>query len=125
MIGFVIIVAIAAIVFAAINFYGVKKKDAGTDEMQQIASAIQEGSKAFLVLEYSVIIKVAIIIAILLGVVVSLPSALAFILGATMSATAGWIGMNIATISNVRVSNEARLTKSLGQTLRVAFREAR
>ncbi len=122
MIGFVIIVAIAAIVFAAINFYGVKKKDAGTDEMQQIASAIQEGSKAFLVLEYSVIIKVAIIIAILLGVVVSLPSALAFILGATMSATAGWIGMNIATISNVRVSNEARLTKSLGQTLRVAFR---
>ncbi len=122
MIGFVIIVAIAAIAFAAINFYGVKRKHAGTEEMQQIASAIQEGAKAFLVLEYSIIVKVSILIAILLGVVVSPSSALAFILGATMSASAGWIGMNIATISNVRVSNEARLTKSLGQTLRVAFR---
>ena len=39
-----------------------------------------------------------------------------------MSASAGWIGMNIATISNVRVSNEARNTKSLGKTLRVAFK---
>ena len=122
MIGFVFIVAIGALVFALINFYGVKKKEAGTEEMQQIASAIQEGAKAFLVLEYSVIVKVAILIAILLGVVVSIPSALAFILGATMSSAAGWIGMNIATISNVRVSNEARLTKSLGRTLRVAFR---
>ncbi len=122
MIGFVIIVAIGALVFAGINFYGVKKKDAGTEEMQQIASAIQEGAKAFLVLEYGIIIKVAILIAILLGVVVSVTSAFAFVLGATMSASAGWIGMNIATISNVRVSNEARLTRSLGQTLRVAFR---
>ena len=65
MIGFVFIVAIGALVFALINFYGVKKKEAGTEEMQQIASAIQEGAKAFLVLEYSVIVKVAILIAIL------------------------------------------------------------
>jgi K(+)-stimulated pyrophosphate-energized sodium pump len=122
MIGFIIIVAIAALAFAAINYYGVKRKDPGTPEMQQIASAIQEGSKAFLRHEYSIILKVVIIIAILLGVVVSITSAFAFILGALMSASAGWIGMNIATISNVRVSNEARLTKSLGKTLRVAFK---
>ncbi|MDD2296865.1 MAG: sodium-translocating pyrophosphatase [Sphaerochaetaceae bacterium] len=122
MIGFIIIVSIGALVFAAINFYGVKKKKAGTDEMQQIASSIAEGATAFLVLEYSIIIKVVALIAVLLGVVVSVSSAFAFVLGATMSALAGWIGMNIATISNVRVSNEARLTKSLGKTLRVAFR---
>ncbi len=122
MIGFVIIVSIGALVFAIINFYGVKKKDAGTDEMKQIASAIAEGATAFLVLEYSIIVKVVAIIAVLLGVVVSISSAFAFILGVTMSALAGWIGMNIATISNVRVSNEARLTKNLGQALRVAFR---
>ncbi len=122
MIGFIIIAAIAALAFAAINFYGVKKKDPGTPEMQQIAAAIQEGSRAFLVLEYSIIIKVVIFIAILLSIVVSLTSAAAFVLGALMSASAGWIGMNIATISNVRVSNEARNTRSLGKTLRVAFR---
>ncbi len=122
MIGFIIIAAIAALAFAGINYYGVKKKDPGTEQMQQIASAIQEGARAFLVLEYSVILKVVIFIAILLGVVVSIPSAIAFLIGATMSASAGWIGMNIATISNVRVSNEARNTKSLGKTLRVAFK---
>jgi K(+)-stimulated pyrophosphate-energized sodium pump len=122
MIGFIIIAAIAALAFAAINYYGVKRKDPGTPEMQQIAAAIQEGAKAFLVLEYTVILKVVIFIAILLGIVVSPSSAAAFVFGALMSASAGWIGMNIATISNVRVSNEARNTKSLGKTLRVAFR---
>ena len=122
MIGFIIIAAIAALAFAAINYYGVKRKDPGTPEMQQIAAAIQEGAKAFLVLEYTVIFKVVIFIAILLGIVVSPSSAAAFVFGALMSASAGWIGMNIATISNVRVSNEARNTKSLGKTLRVAFR---
>ncbi|WP_319755553.1 sodium-translocating pyrophosphatase [uncultured Sphaerochaeta sp.] len=122
MIGFIIIAAIAALAFAAINYYGVKRKDSGTPEMQQIAAAIQEGARAFLVLEYSVIVKVVILIAILLGIVVSPSSAIAFVFGALMSASAGWIGMNIATISNVRVSNEARNTRNLGKTLRVAFR---
>lgn len=122
MVGFIIIAAIAALAFAVINYYGVKRKDPGTPEMQQIAAAIQEGARAFLVLEYSVILKVVIFIAILLGIVVSPTSAIAFVFGALMSASAGWIGMNIATISNVRVSNEARNTKSLGKTLRVAFR---
>ncbi len=68
MIGFIIIAAIAALAFAAINYYGVKRKDPGTPEMQQIAAAIQEGAKAFLVLEYTVILKVVIFIAILLGI---------------------------------------------------------
>ena len=122
MIGFIIIAAIAALAFAAINYYGVKRKDSGTPGVLQIAAAIQEGARAFWGLEYSVIVKVVILIAILLGIVVSPSSAIAFIFGALMSASAGWIGMNIATISNVRVSNEARNTRNLGKTLRVAFR---
>jgi K(+)-stimulated pyrophosphate-energized sodium pump len=122
MVGFIIIAAIAALAFAVINYYGVKRKDSGTPEMQQIAAAIQEGARAFLVLEYSVIVKVVVLIAILLGIVVSPSSAIAFVFGALMSASAGWVGMNIATISNVRVSNEARNTRNLGKTLRVAFR---
>ncbi len=122
MIGLIIIAAIAALSFAAINFYGVKRKDPGTPEMQEIAEAIQEGAGAFLRLEYVLILKVVILIAVVLTLVVSWTGAVAFLVGATMSASAGWIGMNIATIANVRVSNEARLTKSIGKTLRVAFR---
>ena len=122
MIGFVIIAAMAALAFAAINYYGVKKKDPGTEQMVQISGAIQEGARAFLNHEYKVIFKVSIVIAVVLGVVVSISGAIAFVFGAVMSASAGWIGMNIATLANVRVSNEARNTKSLGKTLRVAFR---
>ncbi len=121
MIGLVIVAALAALAFAAINFYGMKRKDPGTEEMQQIAEAIQEGAGAFLRHEYKVIGIVVVVIAAILLVVVSWTGAVAFMLGALMSASAGWIGMNIATISNVRVSNEARMTKSIGKTLRVAF----
>ncbi len=121
MIGLVIIAAIAALAFAAINFYGMKRKDPGNEEMQTIAEAIQEGAGAFLRLEYSIIAKVVVLIAVILLVVVSWTGAVSFVIGALMSASAGWIGMNIATISNVRVSNEARTTRSIGKTLRVAF----
>ncbi|MGM0431193.1 MAG: sodium-translocating pyrophosphatase [Spirochaetota bacterium] len=122
MIGLVVIAALAALTFAIIHFFSVKRKSPGTEQMQQIAGAIQDGAGAFLRLEYSLIIKVSIAILILLTVLISWTSAVAFLLGALMSASAGWIGMRIATISNVRVTNEARLTRSLGKTLRVAFK---
>jgi K(+)-stimulated pyrophosphate-energized sodium pump len=89
--------------------------------MGEIAVAIQEGASAFLANEYKVISWIAVIIAAALGLVVSWYTAVVFILGALMSSTAGLIGMKIATLSNVRVSNAARETKSLGKTLKVAF----
>jgi K(+)-stimulated pyrophosphate-energized sodium pump len=121
MLGFVFIAALAALGFAALNFYAIKKKSAGTDKMQEIAGAIQAGAHTFLSLEYHVIIKIGLVIVLLLSLVVSWQAALAFVLGATMSASAGWIGMKIATLSNVRVSNEARQSGDLGATLKVAF----
>ncbi len=121
MIGLIIIAAIAALIFAAINFYGMKRRDPGTALMQEIAGAIQEGADAFMKHEYKIIAIVAACITVLLTVVVSWYSAASFILGASMSAIAGWIGMKIATISNVRVANEARKTRDIGKTLKVAF----
>ena len=121
MIGLVIIAAIAALTFAAVNYFGMRRRDPGTPLMQEISGSIQEGADEFIRLEYKVIFIVAIIIAALLTTVVSWYAAVAFLLGATMSASAGWVGMKIATISNVRVSNEARLTKDIGKTLKVAF----
>ena len=122
MIGFVVVAVVGALSFAAVNFYGVKRLDTGTPLMQEIAAAIQDGADAFITHEYKVILGIASIIAVLLGVVVSWYTGVAFILGAFMSASAGWVGMKIATLSNVRVSNRARETGSLGQTLQVAFR---
>jgi len=121
MLGFVVVAALAALSFAAINFRTVKKLDTGTPLMQEIAGAIQEGADAFIKHEYKVILSIAVFIAVALVLLVSWYTGVAFILGAVMSASAGWIGMKIATLANVRVSNRARETKSLGATLKVAF----
>jgi len=121
MLGIVIIAVIAALSFAAINFSSVKKLDTGTPLMQEIATAIQEGADAFIRHEYKTIFTLAVFISILLMILVSWYTGIAFILGAVMSASAGWIGMKIATLANVRVSNMARKTNSLGKTLKVAF----
>ena len=121
MIGLVFIAVFTALILAAYNFVSVKKLDSGTKLMQEIAAAIQEGADAFIHHEYKVISKFAIIIALILGIIVAWYVGVAFLLGASMSALAGFIGMKIATIANVRVSNKARTSKSLGQTLKVAF----
>ena len=110
-----------ALLTALFNYYKVKRRDSGTNEMKQIAAAIQEGASAFIWHEYKIIIIVCAIVAAVFAALIGWYVAVAFIVGALMSATAGYVGMKIATISNVRVSNEARTTKDLGATLKVAF----
>ncbi len=114
--------ALVALTFAAINFFSVKKMDEGTDRMKEIASAIRIGAKAFISYEMRIIIAVAIIVAFIIALLVSWQAAVAFIIGATMSECAGYIGMKIATYSNVRVANRARTSGNLGETLKVAFK---
>ncbi|MDD2374182.1 MAG: sodium-translocating pyrophosphatase [Eubacteriales bacterium] len=125
MYAFIISILIAVVItlgFAAYNFRRVSKMDAGTELMQEIARAIQEGSDSFIAHEYKIIASAAIVIALLLGVIIDWYVGVAFAVGTIMSALAGFIGMKIATISNVRVSNEARITKDLGKTMKVALR---
>ncbi len=121
MISLVIIAVIAALAFAAINFSMVKKKSPGNELMQEIAGYIKDGADSFLIHEYKIIARIVVLIVVLLAVVVSWQSAAAFVMGTVMSATAGWVGMRMATLANVRVSNEAHVTRSLGSTLKVAF----
>ncbi|MFW6368772.1 MAG: sodium-translocating pyrophosphatase [Spirochaetota bacterium] len=122
MLGFVVIAAFAALGFAAVNFVGVKRLGTGTDLMREIAGAIQEGADAFISHEYKVIGIVGLFIAVGLGLVVSWYTGVAFVVGAVMSASAGFVGMKIATLANVRVTNVARESRKLGATLKVAFR---
>lgn len=125
----VIVAALLALGYAAFNFIGVKKFDEGTDRMSEIAEAIRVGANAFITYEYKIIGIVVVIIAIIFAAIFSVqygkfswePS-VCFIIGVVMSASAGWVGMKIATYANVRVSNTARKTKNIGSTLKVALK---
>lgn len=120
--GLVIIAALAGLGYAAVNFFSVKKLDEGTDRMKTIAGEIRLGANTFISYEYRVVFKVAVVIIVILAALISWSSAVAFLIGAVMSASAGYIGMKIATYANVRVTNKARTTKSLSETLKVAFK---
>lgn len=125
----VIVAALLALGYAALNFIGVKKLDEGTDRMKEIAAAIRVGANAFITYEYKIIAVVVVIIAIAFAAIFTVqygefswePS-VCFMIGVIMSASAGWVGMKIATYANVRVSNTARNTKNIGSTLKVALK---
>ncbi len=118
----VFVAVVLALSFAALNFYLVRKLKEGNERMQEIAGAIREGAGAFIKYEYKIIAIIGSAIAVLFGLVISWETGVAFVIGALMSASAGFIGMKIATYANVRVANEANETRSTGKTLKVAFR---
>ena len=97
MMSLVIIAALFALAYVAFNYFSVKKLDEGTERMQQIASAIRIGANAFINYEYKVIALVAAIIIVLICILISWQSAVSFLIGALMSACAGYIGMKVAT----------------------------
>ena len=118
----VLFAVILAVSFAALNFYLVRKMKEGSERMQEIAAAIREGANAFIRYEYKIVAIIGSAIAVLLGLVISWETGVSFVIGATMSAAAGFIGMKIATYANVRVANEANNTRNTGKTVKVAFR---
>ncbi len=116
------IAVVLAIAYAVFNFFSVKKMEEGTERMSEIAGAIRTGANAFISYEFKLVAIIGTIIAVLLAAFISWMAAIAFVIGAVMSASAGFVGMKIATYANVRVTNRARETKDLGKTLKVAFK---
>ncbi len=117
----VFLLSFVALLFAYRNYRYVAKLDAGTKEMEEISSYIHEGAKVFLKDENKAVFKAAAAVAVVLAIILNWKVGAAFILGATMSFLSGYIGMSSATISNVRVANVARKTKSIGEALKVAY----
>ena len=116
---------VLALVFAAYKASWVKRQDPGDEKMQTIAGHIQEGAMAFLSREYRVLAIFVVVVTVLLAVGnanVGKSHALigfSFALGAIASGAAGFFGMKIATLANVRTTNAAR--NSLHEALAVAF----
>jgi K(+)-stimulated pyrophosphate-energized sodium pump len=117
--------AAIAIVYAFIKSNWVKKQDAGDEKMQKIAGHIQEGAMAFLGREYRVLAIFVAVVAVLLawsGAVQGQDrwmTAISFVVGALCSGLAGYIGMRVATLANVRTAAAART--GLQGALAVAF----
>lgn len=108
--------------YAAINYFAVKRMEEGNERMREIASAIRLGASTFINYEYRVVAMIAAVIAVILGVLIHWQMAVSFVIGAIMSGMAGFVGMRIATYANVRVTNTAQKTRSLADTLKVAYR---
>lgn len=117
----VLFASIIGIAYATFNYFKVKRLTEGTSEMVEIAKAIRDGADTFLFKEYQVLIFVVAIITVVLGIFIEFSAAISFVIGVFMSGITGFIGMKAATYANVRVTDEARKTKNIGKTLKVAL----
>ena len=116
---------IVGLLYTLLKFNWVSKQDAGNARMKEISTYIAEGAMAFLKAEWKILGYFVVIVALLLGFMASKNDSshwsisIAFIIGAVFSATAGYIGMKIATKANVRTAEAAKT--SLARALKVSF----
>jgi K(+)-stimulated pyrophosphate-energized sodium pump len=111
------IVALAA---AALLFFKVKAQPTGTGRIVEIAGYIREGSMAFLAREFKFLAVYCVIVAAVLAFSLDVATAVSFVSGAVLSLFAGWVGMQAATLANVRTAQAAK-DKGRGDALMVAF----
>jgi K(+)-stimulated pyrophosphate-energized sodium pump len=118
--GLVVGLGVLAVLYGAYASRMVLAASSGTERMQEIATAIREGAQAYLNRQYRTVAIVGVILAFLLAVLLGPHVALGFIIGAVLSAAAGYVGMNVSVRANVRTAEAAR--SGLDTALSLAFR---
>jgi len=109
--GIVVVIAI---------YHWIKKQPGGSGDVQKIGEQIHIGAIAFMTREYKMLSVFALFLLVLMYIFLGFESALCFVIGAIASATAGYIGMNTATLANVRTTQAAH-DKGSSAALKVAF----
>ena len=117
---FVLLPAIAAIIYGCILIGWINKQPAGSERLQAIAKAIQEGAKAYLNRQYKTIALVAVVVFVLLWIFLGFKTGLGFIVGAVFSGIAGYLGMTVSVKANVRTAEAAK--KGFKEALDVAVK---
>ena len=116
---------VVGLLYTLLKFNWVAKQDAGNARMKEISTYIAEGAMAFLKAEWKILGYFVVIVALLLGFMATKNAeshwsiAISFVIGAVFSATAGYIGMKVATKANVRTAEAAKT--SLARALKVSF----
>ena len=119
------LMGIIGLLYTLVKFNWVSKQDAGSARMKEISTYIAEGAMAFLKAEWKILGYFVAIVALLLGFMSQSNESshwsisISFIIGAVFSATAGYIGMKVATKANVRTAEAAKT--SLSKALNVSF----
>ena len=109
-----------AVLFAVVLIFLVLREPPGNARMIEIAGAIQEGASAYLNRQYTVIAVIGVVIAIVIGITINWVTAVLYLVGAVLSASAGYVGMNVSVRANLRTAEAAR--NGVARALALAFR---
>ena len=112
--------ALLALVYGVVSVNWILGRSPGSERMQEIAAAIQEGAKAYMNRQYLTIGAVGAALFVVLAVALDWGTAVGFAIGAVFSALAGYVGMFVSVRANVRTAQAA--TEGLNPALRIAFR---
>ena len=114
-------VVVLALIYVAFNYFRIKKMPEGTAEMIELSGIIRSGAQTFLKTEFKSIGIVVAVVAVIFTLCVEKTSGITFLIGALMSSFVCVLGMQSATYANVRTSNKARESLSIGETVKVAL----